>query len=457
MAGDSQGSVSAWSLVRDGASPSGRRLVRIHDMADHTAAVAAFAASPRGKGFLSADEQGRILLQHTTSERLLAAFGKDEPSPIQFVHMSPKANAALSLNADRTLTYWKITNPHPEAGFRAFFGKIWYEGNDKPDYVWQSSAATDDFEPKLSVVPLLFGSMKGTFYALVLAVPLAILAALYTSQFMHHSFRNYVKPTVEIMAALPSVVLGFLAGLWLAPLIEDVVPGVFLMLVVLPLSVLLFAFLWGKVPRPVRAHLRPGSEILLLVPLLVIAVWISLAANKPVEHFFFDGSFTQWLFENFKERYDQRNAIVVGFAMGFAVIPLIYTISEDALSNVPKHLISGSLALGATPWQTAVRVVIPTAAAGIFSAVMIGFGRAVGETMIVLMATGNTPIMDWSMFNGFRTLSANIAVEIPEAPHGGTLYRLLFLTALLLFIITFIVNTVAELVRQKLREKYQKL
>jgi phosphate transport system permease protein len=143
--------------------------------------------------------------------------------------------------------------------------------------------------------------------------------------------------------------------------------------------------------------------------------------------------------------------------MGFAVIPIIYTISEDAMSNVPQHLISGSLALGATRWQTAVRVVIPTAAAGVFSAVMIGFGRAVGETMIVLMATGNTPIMDWNIFNGFRTLSANIAVEIPEAPRGGTLYRVLFLTALLLFIITFLVNTGAEIVRQRVREKYQKL
>jgi phosphate transport system permease protein len=143
--------------------------------------------------------------------------------------------------------------------------------------------------------------------------------------------------------------------------------------------------------------------------------------------------------------------------MGFAVIPIIFTISEDSLSNVPKHLTSGSLALGATRWQTAIRVVLPTAAAGIFSAVMIGFGRAVGETMIVLMATGNTPVMEWSIFNGFRALSANIAVEIPEAPHAGTLYRVLFLAALLLFFMTFILNTVAELVRIRLRKKFGQL
>jgi phosphate transport system permease protein len=179
--------------------------------------------------------------------------------------------------------------------------------------------------------------------------------------------------------------------------------------------------------------------------------------NTTFERVIFGGDFKAWIYNTLNLSFDQRNALVVGFVMGFAVIPIIFTISEDALSNVPRALVSGSLALGATPWQTAMRVVLPTAAAGIFSAIMIGFGRAVGETMIVLMATGNTPIREWNIFNGFRTLSANIAVEIPEAPVGGTLYRVLFLAAFLLFIITFLVNTLAELVRQKLREKYQKL
>jgi phosphate transport system permease protein len=457
VAGDAKGGVGAYALVRDESSPRGRRLVRIHEMGSHRDAVAALVPSARGKGFLSADRKGDILLQHTTSERVLARFGGETESPVTFVHFSPKANAALALDGERTLTYWGIENPHPEAGFGAFFRKVWYEGYDEPAYVWQSSAATDDFEPKLSFVPLFFGSMKGTLYALILAVPLAILAALYTSQFMHPAFRNFVKPTVEIMAALPSVVLGFLAGLWLAPIIEKVVPGVLLMLVVLPLSILGCSLAWRKAPQAIRGRLRPGAEIMLIIPLIILGIWLSLSMNASIERFLFEGNFTQWLFETIGERYDQRNALVVGFAMGFAVIPIIYTISEDALANVPRHLISGSLALGATRWQTAVRVAVPTAAAGIFSAVMIGFGRAVGETMIVLMATGNTPIMDWNMFNGFRTLSANIAVEIPEAPYGGTLYRLLFLTALLLFVMTFIVNTVAELVRQRVREKYQKL
>ena len=163
----------------------------------------------------------------------------------------------------------------------------------------------------------------------------------------------------------------------------------------------------------------------------------------------------QWLLDTWGVTYDQRNCLVVGLAMGFAVIPIIFTISEDAFSSVPSSLTAASLALGASRWQTATRVVLPTASPGIFSAVMIGFGRAVGETMIVLMATGNTPLLDWSIFNGMRTLSANIAVEIPEAPYGGTLYRVLFLAATLLFVMTFAVNTVAELVRQRLRERYK--
>lgn len=169
------------------------------------------------------------------------------------------------------------------------------------------------------------------------------------------------------------------------------------------------------------------------------------------------GDYRSWLLRVLGLTYDQRNSMVVGLTMGFAIVPIIFTIAEDALSNVPGHLAAGSLALGATRWQTAIRVILPTASPGIFSAVMIGFGRAVGETMIVLMATGNTPVMDLSIFNGFRALSANIAVELPEAPEGGTLYRVLFLAAFLLFAMTFVVNTAAEIVRLRLRRRYQDL
>jgi ABC-type uncharacterized transport system, permease component len=143
--------------------------------------------------------------------------------------------------------------------------------------------------------------------------------------------------------------------------------------------------------------------------------------------------------------------------MGFAVVPTIFSIAEDAIFSVPPHLKQGALALGATHWQTLMRVVLLTASPGIFSAVMMGLGRAVGETMIVLMATGNTPIMDWNLLEGLRTLSANIAVEMPESEVGSSHYRVLFLTAFILFVFTFVFNTLAELVRQRLRDKYSHL
>jgi phosphate transport system permease protein len=155
--------------------------------------------------------------------------------------------------------------------------------------------------------------------------------------------------------------------------------------------------------------------------------------------------------------FNMQNALVVGIIMGFAVIPIIYTIAEDALRGVPASLRSASLGAGATPWQTAVRVVLPSAGSGVFSACMLGLGRAVGETMIVLMATGLVAEMNTSLFSGFRTLAANIAVELPEAERLGTHYRLLFLCGLVLFAMTFVINTTAEVVRQRVRKRSAQL
>ena len=456
LVGDAAGHVSVWFQVRDPQDPEKMPYQRIHTLRSHSASVTALAPSPRDKGFLSADEQGQVFLHHATSQQTLLDM-HGEQSRIHLASFAPKADGIFTLTDTGKLSGWHLYNPHPEINLKSLFGKVWYEGYDKPEYTWQSSSGSDEFEPKFSLVPLAYGTLKGTFYALLLAVPISICAAIYTSQFLHPSLRNLIKPTVEVMAALPSVVLGFFAGLWLAPRVEKMVPGIVLMLVVLPLVTLIASFLWRLIPLPVRSRLKPGVELFFLAPILVLAVAACAYANGWVEAAFFNGSFPQWLYDTAGIRYDPRNSLVVGFAMGFAVIPIIYTICEDAFSNVPQHLVSGSLALGANRWQTAMRVVLPTASPGVFSAVMIGFGRAVGETMIVLMATGNTPVMDFSAFSGFRALSANIAVEIPEAPHGGTLYRVLFLGALLLFILTFLVNTAAEVVRQRLRERYSKI
>ena len=188
----------------------------------------------------------------------------------------------------------------------------------------------------------------------------------------------------------------------------------------------------------------------------IASLVVGLLLTPLIENMFFAGDPVAY-FKDARIAFDQRNSIVVGLAMGFAVIPTIFSIAEDALFAVPKHLINGSLALGATSWQTLMRVVLLTASPGIFSAVMIGLGRAVGETMIVLMATGNTPVMDFSIFQGMRTLAANIAVEMPESEVASTHYRVLFLAALVLFAFTFLFNTMAEIVRQRLRRKYSTL
>jgi phosphate transport system permease protein len=455
LAGQQNGAISVWMAVKQGGEDGTERMTRIRDFPAHASAVRMFAPSQRNKGFLALSEKGGLGLYHSTAHRTLWT-GRAPISGIGALAFSPKSDGAYLAGAGKLATL-NIDNPHPETTWKTLFGKVWYEGADKPEYVWQSTGGTDDFEPKLSLTPLLVGTLKGTFYSLLLAIPLGVLGAMYVSQFMHPVYKRYVKPLVEIMASLPSVVLGFLAGLWLAPRIEAAFPALVLMAFLLPLLVLASGWAFNQLPRTVLGRLPVGTEALLFVIVLALGIWFCFTTSKPFEHLAFGGNFQQWLLQVTGLQYDQRNAVVVGLAMGFAVIPIIFAIAEDAFTNVPPNLISGSLALGADRWQTVTRVVLPTASPGIFSAIMIGFGRAVGETMIVLMATGNTPIMEWNPFNGFRTLSANIAVEIPEAPHGDTLYRALFLAALLLFVLTFLVNTVAELVRQRLRERYSQL
>ena len=456
IVGDASGNVSSWMRVLDEKTEYGWKLVNPHVFDAHQISITSFAASSRNKSFLTGDKIGKIFLKHLTSERtLLELSGKE--LPIVDISYSPKGDGAAVLYEDGTIVTFEIDNPHPEITFKTLFGKVWYEGYAQPAYVWQSTGGTDDFEPKFSLTPLIIGTLKGTLYAMFFAIPLALFGALYTSQFSHPKIKNIIKPTVEIMAALPSVVIGFLAGLWLAPLLERILPGVMLMFITVPVMILIGTSIWKKLPSSFRHKLKPGYELILIVPLILIGFQIAQWLGPIFEYYFLSGDYRTWLMDTLNEQYDQRNSIVVGFAMGFAVIPLIFTICEDALSSVPSSLTSASLALGATKWETATRIVLPSASPGIFSAVMIGFGRAVGETMIVLMATGNTPILSFSPFNGMRTLSANIAVEIPEAPYQGTLYRVLFLAATLLFILTFIVNTVAEIVRQRLRKKYANL
>lgn len=454
LVGDSSGTVAQWFPVRD--SRNNFVLTRIRAFTEEHAAVNAIAAEYARKGFLAADAEGKVAIYHTTAQRNLAVSSVAN-APLTQLAVAPRANAMLTQDANGQIHFWRIENRHPEVSWSSLWGKVWYEGYSEPTYTWQSSSASDVFEPKYSLVPISFGTLKAAVYAMALAAPLAILGAIYTAHFMAPRVRRVVKPSVEIMEALPTVILGFLAGLWLAPLVEQRLPGIVSMLLVVPIGILFASLLWMRMPTGVRLRVPEGWEAILLIPVVVFLGWASIAISPLLEDTFFGGDIRNWLTNTMGIDFDQRNALIVGLAMGFAVIPNIFSIAEDAIFGVPKHLTQGSLALGATPWQTLWRVVLLTASPGIFSALMIGFGRAVGETMIVLMATGNTPVMDWSIFQGLRTLSANIAVEMPESEVNSTHYRVLFLAALVLFMFTFFFNTMAEVVRQRLRRKYSSL
>jgi phosphate transport system permease protein len=454
IVGDTRGNLSGWFRVREKEDDPDPHFVKAHSYPGQGVAIAAIGASTRDKSLVTSGSDGSLVMRHMTSERSVIVFPATG-EPVDAVLLTPKMDGIIVKQRDGRVARYEISAPHPDSSFRALFGKVWYEGYSQPEYVWQSTGGTDDFETKFSLIPLVFGTIKGTLYALIFAIPIAVMGALYTSQFMHPTLKARVKPTVEIMAALPSVVVGFIAGLWLASRVEREIVPVLMMLVLLPLFGTMGIFVWGFLPRTFRDRLRPGMELAVILPLLLVGAGVALLLGPSIEGAFFSGDFRLWLNSALNLVYDQRNSLVVGLAMGFAVIPIIFTIAEDSFTSVPQHLTAASLALGASRWQTATRVVLPTASPGIFSAVMIGFGRAVGETMIVLMATGNTPVLDWSVFNGMRTLSANVAVEIPEAPYGGTLYRTLFLAGLVLFLMTFVVNTLAEVVRQRLRERYR--
>lgn len=557
LVGTREGSVSAWFPIKpeNANTPDGVQLVRGHVFRKGQAAAVCFGPSQRSRLFAVAYSDGTVRVFHATSEQVVAedrfvaevtassAQASQQPFAvtnaakpwrrhISAVAMGPKEDALIAVEK-HVARLWRLAAPHAGITLRSVFGRVWYEGYPKPEFVWQSSSGTDDFEPKYSLTPLIFGTVKATVFALLFAVPLALLAAVYTSEVLHKSVRAYIKPSLELMAGLPSVVLGFLAALVFAPWVETRLPQVLAVFYTVPFALLLGGHLIRLLPRSwqfvvsryrfwtilvacavgialanyagplaekaffhgdIKAWLNgrvgtgtPGWAFALL-PLvgMLIAAGLIVSIEPAIERLLplashrlwawtklglflvgivaaFAASFLLgWLLTHvlgidprglFLGTYVQRNAFIVGLVMGFAIIPIIYTIADDALTAVPDHLRAASLGAGATPWQTAIRVVIPTAMSGLFSALMIGLGRAAGETMIVLMAAGNTPIMDWNIFSGFRTLSANIAVELPEAVQYSTHYRMLFLAGLCLFVITFIVNTVAELVRLRFRKK----
>lgn len=449
--GTESGVVEAWQALP--AAPGGWRLDRAAEFKG-TGRVIGVAPSQRDKSFLVQRTSGAEAV-HLTSRRILAALPEFPPDAV-VARLSARLDGAFAVTADGGVHRWRLELLHPEASVRTLFLPVRYEGYESADVVWQSSGGSAGFEPKLSLLPLIVGTLKGALYALLLSAPLALAGALYVNQFAPLRLREVVKPVIELMAAVPSVVVGFLAALFLAPLVREHLLVSIGVLLAAP-AVAALAVLWSLAPPRWQRRLAGPWELAVVLGVLVVAGAVLLLVEPYLHQAWFGGDVVHWLYERLGITYDQRNAVVVGFALGFAVVPIIFTIAEDALSNVPPSLVAASMALGATPWEAARTVVIPAASPGLFAAVMLGLGRAVGETMIVLMATGNTPLMSLSPFNGMRTMAASIAVELPEAPYGGTLYRVLILTALLLFCFTFAINMIAAAVSERLRTRFGRL
>lgn len=239
---------------------------------------------------------------------------------------------------------------------------------------WQPVSSS----PKYGIFPLLIGTLKTTIVAMLVAVPIGVLAALYSACFAPRWLRELIKPTVELLAGIPSVVLGFFALMVLATFIQRV----------------------------------SGSEFRL-------------------------------------------NAVVGGIAIALTAIPIIFTISEEALTSVPRSIQEASFGLGATEWETAFYITLPAAYPGIFAGVLLGLGRAFGETLIVLMATGNATISSWNFFESVRTLTATIGAEMAEVVFGDPHYNVLFLIGTFLFVFSLIINSIAEFyIKGRLLKKF---
>jgi len=537
---DTSGGVAGWfPIPREfpGGNVDDLHMVKGHDLERQAQPVAAIGTSARDRQFVTCDAEGDLYVRHMTSGTTQGKISLGTAAPVVLLAMSPKNDAVAAIDASREFRLVLLNNPHADGSLSQLFLPVWYEGYPKPGYVYQSSAGTDDAEAKFSLVPLIFGTIKATFYAMLFAVPISILGAIYVSEFMQPQVRAVIKPTIEMMASLPSVVLGFIAALVLAPWVEASVIAVLMVFFAIPAAALTFGFLWQVLPVYVTRLIPGWARFGILILLVLATMGFTFAVGPAAESLLFQGDFKGWLagrvgtampgwiilltplcliglafgfnrwvktliavyrsgtsilkfglIDGFRwlvlgslavglawllgwclstagwdlrgnvlGGYVQRNTFIVGMIMGFAIIPIIFTVSEDSLSSVPDSLRAAALGAGATPWQAAVRVVLPVATSGIFSACMIGLGRAAGETMIVLMASGRTPIIDVNIFNGLSALSANIATELPEAPVNSTHYRVLFMSALVLFCLTFVVNTTAEAIRIRFRKRTAQL
>lgn len=452
ITGDQEGRLVQWFVGPDAAGQL--NLLPARSFRPASGAVLTIAAEPGRRGFQVVDAAGFLSIYYVTSGSAL--LRKKLPLAGEKAQLLISADQQQTLVVGDEVQVLEVNNPHPDLTFAALWKKQLYEGQSEAGYSWQAAASLDNDETKVSLVPLLAGTLKAALFALLFAVPLAVMAAIYTACFMQPRLRELIKPAIEMMEALPTVIIGFIAGIWFAPFLEKHLMVFFVVLAFLPLGCLITGFALSLLPGRLRERLSRGHEALLLILPVLLLLALAFLLSPALEAVFFQGDLRLWLSEKGID-YHQRNAMVIGIAMGFAIIPTIFTLSEDALFNVPRHLYQSSMALGATAWQTLYYVILPTASAGIIPAIMLGFGRAIGETMIILMAASNSQILNFKMFEGLRGLTSTLAVELPEAASGSSHFRVLFLAALILLIMTFVLNSLAEWIRQRIRNQYKQL
>jgi phosphate transport system permease protein len=305
LAGTSDGRVSQWFPVRDAGGK--QVLTKIREFDDFSMSVNAITPEHSRKGFVAVDTTGQVGIFHSTAHRTLLV----EPvsgQAIKRIALGPRADAML-LQDSQQLYFYHIRNEYPEISWSSLWGKVWYESYPEPDYIWQSSSASNDFEPKLSLIPISFGTLKAAFYAMLIAVPLSILGAIFTAHFMSPRMRQTVKPTIEIMEALPTVILGFLAGLWLAPYVENHLPGIFTLLLILPFGIFFAAWSWHMLPASIRHRVPEGWEAALLLPVVILLVFFSMQLSPLLESALFGGDIRVWMSQELGIDYDQRNSL----------------------------------------------------------------------------------------------------------------------------------------------------
>ncbi len=351
-----------------------------------------------------------------------------------------------------TLSVWEGKHLSGITTWASLFEPQHYEGYGAEETVWQTTSASDFQEAKFSLTPLLIGSIKASLLALLIAIPVAIGAAIYTAFFAKSRLRNIIKPAIELLEAIPSVLIGFIAAIWLSPKAEQFLFSFAFFLIVIPFVLIVVALVQRPIAEYLPKKLRHGAELLFAIGGVFFLGFISVE-YAPALIFSVMGVDGFTLLASESNSPIGKTTIVVALALGVAISPSIYSLAEDAINGVPNDLKHASFALGATRLQTLLHVVLHVALPGIVAAIMLGFGRAFGETMIVLMVTGNTPISSWGLIEGLRALTANLAIELPEADVSSAHYQILFFTACILFLFTFLVNTIAELLRQHIRSR----